>query len=88
MLVQIFSVYDSKVEAYLQPFFMPTKGAAMRAIADTLTIVDHQFAKHPEDYTLFHLGSFDDAKAFFEMRSTPLSLAVLHELINPEGSLL
>jgi len=85
MLQQIFTIYDSKIEAYLQPFFMPTKGAAIRAVTDTLASPDHIFAKHPEDYTLFHLGSYEDGKSTFEIRGTPQSLAVLSELVNPEG---
>jgi len=83
----MFSIYDSKIEAYLQPFFMPTKGAAIRAITDTLDDREHMFAKHPEDYTLFHLGTFEDGTAVFDIQSTPLALAGLHELVNPERSI-
>lgn len=60
---EIFTVYDIKTEAYLPPFYMPTKGAAIRAIMDTLDDPNHQFSKHPEDFTLFHIGTFDDVDA-------------------------
>jgi hypothetical protein len=56
----IYSVYDSKAEAYLPPFFLPTKAAALRAFGDAALDPKHQFAAHPEDYTLFELGTYDE----------------------------
>jgi hypothetical protein len=85
MLQQIFSIYDSKIEAYMQPFFMPTTGAAIRMITDALDDPAHTFTRHPEDYTLFHLGSYEDGRSVFEIRGTPQSLAVLSELMQPKG---
>lgn len=66
MLLQVFSIYDSKVEAYLQPFFAPTKGAAIRYFSDAIADPQHQFFKHCEDFTLFHLGSYDDSGGLFD----------------------
>ncbi len=84
MIQQIFSIYDSKIAAYLQPFFSPTKPAAIRAITDVLSDKSHQFSKHPEDYILFHLGSFNDSNAQFEILEVAYSLAGCHELIQQE----
>lgn len=56
MIQKIFAVYDSKVEAFMQPFFMPAKGAAIRAFTDLVNSKDHSFSKYAEDYTLFELG--------------------------------
>jgi len=71
MLIQIFTVYDSKAEAYLQPFYMATKGQAVRAFTDMANDPNHSFYKHPEDYTLFHLGQYEDARASFHLQKTP-----------------
>jgi hypothetical protein len=81
MIVKIFTVYDSKIESYLQPFFMMSKGAAVRALTDSVSDATHQFAKYPEDFTLFELGSFDDADATFTMHPTPISLGVAVEFM-------
>ena len=62
MILQVFTVYDSKVEAYFSPFFCKTRGEAIRSFTDAISDPQHQFAKHLEDYTLFHIGSYDDAK--------------------------
>jgi hypothetical protein len=62
MKLKIFSVYDCKVEAYLQPFFMRSKGEALRAFMSAVDDKQTQFNKNPEDFTLFELGEFDDEK--------------------------
>jgi len=63
MVKKIFSIYDEKSEAYLQPFFLDTDGQAVRAIVDCLNDSNHNFARHSADYTLFALGEFDDQDA-------------------------
>lgn len=61
MMQQIFTVYDDKAKAYLPPFFMPEQTAAKRVFGDCVNSKDHQFARHPADYTLFCLGYYDDS---------------------------
>lgn len=56
----MFSIYDSKAKAYLPPFIMHQAGMAIRVFADCLNDPGHQFAKNAGDYTLFHIGSYDD----------------------------
>ncbi len=73
MKQQIFTIYDSKAKAYLTPFFMHNNDMAMRVFADCTNDPGHQFGKHPEDYTLFNIGSWSDDKAKF-LTSNPLSL--------------
>ncbi len=83
MITSMFSVYDSKTAAYLPPFYMATKPAAIRAISDAMADENHAFAKHPEDYSLFFLGTYDDTHAKFALEETPQALCVLVELISP-----
>ena len=63
MIHTVFSIYDTKAKAYLPPFILPRKEMAQRTFADCVNAPDHQFHLHPEDYTLFDLGSFDDETA-------------------------
>lgn len=60
MTLNIYTIRDSKVLAYATPFFMPTNGAALRAFSDHVNDPSTPVNKHPEDYELWHLGSFDD----------------------------
>lgn len=58
----MFSVFDQKAQAYLPPFFMHAEGMAIRSFGDCIEDPEHQFGKHPEDYTLYEIGEFDDSK--------------------------
>ncbi|AXL15275.1 nonstructural protein [Microviridae sp.] len=65
----IFSIYDSKAEAYLPPFFLHQMAMARRAFHDAVNNPESQINKHPADYTLFQIGTFDDDDGIIE--STP-----------------
>ena len=72
MVKKMFAIYDEKSEAYLQPFFLDTNGQAIRAIVDCLSDPNHNFARHTSDYTLFHIGEFDDQDANIAVNKTSL----------------
>ncbi len=63
----IYTVHDVKAETFMPPFFVPSKGLAIRAFEDCVNSKDHHFGKHPADYTLFHLGSFDTDTGEFDL---------------------
>lgn len=62
MRQQVFTVYDSAAMAYLEPFFAPTIEFAIRSFREIVNKEGHQFNRFPEDYTLFHIGEFDEMK--------------------------
>lgn len=66
MKQEIFSVYDSAAQAFLQPFFSPSLGSALRSLTDAVNDPKHEFSKHAGDYTLFKLGSFSDDTGLFD----------------------
>lgn len=61
MILNAFTVYDSKAEAYLQPFFTTTPALAMRSFQQAANTEGHDFNKFAADYTLFHVGYYDDS---------------------------
>lgn len=75
MKLKIFCVYDDKAKAYLPPFFLPEMGMATRAFGDCVNDPKHNFGMHPEDYTLFCAGEFDDRSGTFSVESTLLCVA-------------
>ena len=87
MIQKVFTIYDSKLEAYMQPFFMQSKGQAIRAFTDSVNDSQSQFNKHPEDFTLFQIGEYDDATARIQNLSTPQSLGVALEYLKEKKSL-
>lgn len=85
MIYKIFTVYDSKVEAYLQPFFMRSKGEAIRAFSELVNDPQHNFSKYPSDFTLFELAEFTDETAGLFPLKTPVSLGVGIEFVKSTG---
>jgi len=83
---KVYTIYDIKVEAYLQPFFLPSKGAAIRAMQDCVSDNAHAFSRHAEDYQLFELGEWDDNTATFVFHTSPEPIIKLHELVKGEVS--
>lgn len=89
MKMIIVSVYDSKVSAYMKPFFVPAVGAGIRAFSDEVNRGgDSELSKHPEDYALYRLGEFDDqVGAFQELPHRPellvTAVTVLQVAVDP-----
>ena len=72
---KMFSVYDLKAQAFLQPFFSVHAGSAIRAFEDAVGDSASPIGKHPSDYQLFELGYFDDHSG--ELRGiSPMKLLV------------
>lgn len=70
----MFSIYDIKAEAYLKPFYMQSKGQAIRAFTESLQDPESGMGKWPADFTLFELGEFDDACGRFSPLEANLSV--------------
>lgn len=84
MINKVFSVYDSKAEAFMAPFCMSTKGQATRAFTDLASDSKSNVAKHPMDFALFMLGEFDDATGQFKNLLAPESLGLATEYNTPD----
>lgn len=80
MLLKVFSIYDSKAEAFLQPFFSKTKGDAIRSLTDLVNDDKHNFCKYSEDFTLFECGTWDDGSSIFNLHTAPTSVISFLEL--------
>lgn len=73
MNLQICAVYDSAAEVFGRPFFVPSTGVAIRSFRDEINNPDSAMCKHPDDYTLYNLGRFDDSMGGFDVH-TPEAL--------------
>lgn len=60
MILNVYAIRDSKIHAFSQPYYSHTHGSALRAFSDHVNDANTQPNKHPEDYTLWHLGTFND----------------------------
>ena len=60
MKLNAYTIYDVASGIYMRPFFSPADGQAIRGFKDIATDADHEVGKHPEDYTLYRIGTYND----------------------------
>lgn len=64
------AVFDTAVETFGQPFFVPHRGAALRSFGDEINRKGDQnntLGTHPTDFILWEIASFDDETGKFEL---------------------
>lgn len=84
MNLLMYSVYDKAVKAFLQPFFVRSKGEAIRSFADAVNKKDHQFGLHVMDFVLFEIGEYDDTTAGISVPASPVKVIEAHEVQSKE----
>lgn len=67
------AVYDSKAAVFTAPVFVLSEAQAARSFGDSVNSGKSDYSAHPEDYTLFAVGSFDDSTGEI-VAATPKSL--------------
>lgn len=87
MVLKIFSVYDSKVEAYTIPQFFDSTGRALRALMNELDQPQSAMAKYPADFTLFEIGEYDDKKCEIKMYEAKINLGCALEFSTRKAAL-
>lgn len=65
----IVSVRDRAVDGYMNPFVVPSEGAAVRSFSDEVNRAESPMNAHPDDYDLYRLGHFDDSTGAFAVES-------------------
>lgn len=78
MITNCFSIYDSKARVFSTPFFAITKEVALRMFMEGANDPSTQLNRHSEDFTLFHVGTFDDDRGILvalEISNINLGLA-------------
>lgn len=55
-----YTIFDSKSKTYTLPWFAMNDEVAIRAFKDKVNKEGHEFNLHPEDYSLFGIGSYED----------------------------
>ena len=71
MIINVYAIHDSKAHSYLQPFFMHNDDLAIRSFTDASMNTESQFNQHPLDYTLFHIGTYDDETSIITAVAPP-----------------
>lgn len=66
MRLNVYTIFDTASGAYMRPFFMQSDGQAIRSFKDISLDADHAVGQHPEDYSLWRIGTFNDNNAKLE----------------------
>lgn len=82
----VLAVFDSAVSAFNRPFFTPARGAGIRAFMDECVRrdKDNPMFNHPQDFSLFQLGTWDEESAQFEQNSVPERIALASDFCTSE----
>lgn len=87
MNFKMFAIFDEKAKAFLPPFVLPETGQAVRAFADCVNDPNHQFGKHPHDYTLFHVAVWASENGYPTLLAQGIELVMNGvQLVRPEKS--
>lgn len=77
-----FSIFDDKAQIFNVPFFFVHKGQASRAFSDLIGDRQSTIAHHPEDYSLYRVGEFDDVSGLMLGFVTPEFIARAIEYVD------
>ncbi len=61
MKLNIYSIFDTASRLYSRPFYSQADAEAVRSFQDIGMDATHPVGQHPEDYSLFRIGLFDDS---------------------------
>lgn len=79
----IVSVRDRAANAFGRPFFVATRGQAIRSFSDEVNTKreGNALQAHPEDFDLYELGVFDEDTGQFENNHVPTQIAVGKDVV-------
>lgn len=83
MKIIIVAVRDQKADAFGNPWYAQTVPMALRHFSDAVNNPDptNQWRNHPEDFALYHLGTFDQQTAQFDPIFPPTQLVVASDIV-------
>ncbi len=74
MQKKIYTIHDSKAEAFMNPFFLNSKGEAIRTFTEAVNDPQSTISKYPDDFTLFEIGIYDTDDGLIETYEAKKSL--------------
>lgn len=78
----VFSIYDSKADAFLTPMFFRNRGVALRSFMSAVQDEGSDFHRYASDYTLFEIGTWDDDKGVFCLFEAKVNLGLAVQFLD------
>jgi len=63
MIINMYSIYDTKGLNYSPPFLAATDGLAVRMLQEAVSDPQTMVSRHPADFKLYLIGRFNDQNA-------------------------
>lgn len=79
MKLHAIAVRDTATESFSRPFFVNHPAQAVRSFSDEVNNKESELGKHPGDYELWELASWDDVSGAFT--DNPERLARASDLV-------
>lgn len=87
MNMRIYAVYDVKALAYAPPFFQATDGVAVRMLHELVNDSTSMVSRHPGDFKLYCIGTFDDQRGMLVGISPPEHIVDASSLVRYQEKL-
>lgn len=68
---KIYTIRDSKGEYFSQPFHQLSPGQAERTFKDMILEPKNPVNSHPEDFSLYYLGEYDELTGKMKLLDSP-----------------
>lgn len=89
MLLQVFSIFDGRTAVYARPFYAFNAPAAQRDVQSSMRDERSLLFQYADDYSLVHVGAFNDGTGELEALIPPrvvCSLSSLKERVSDAKS--
>jgi len=83
--LQAYSVRDSKAEIFNVPFYGNTHGEAERSFMQVTNDPASNISKFPEDYDLYHIGTYDQTTGILQPLATPQHMLKALAVVRPKS---
>lgn len=80
MIINVYSVYDKAVKAFAPPFYARSAGEAIRSFQQLCTDPQSNVSRHPTDFVMFGLGTYDDSTGLFSTQE-PMRMIGASEIL-------
>lgn len=80
-MTRLFTVKDQVSNTYIKPFALPTKRDAIDGFRRVVNEEESPYNKHPQDYFLYELGSFDERTGKIEILPESIMIAPAVDLL-------
>lgn len=84
MILNVYCFYDTKATMFNTPFFLHTHGEAIRTAIDIGEDLQTRIGRHPEDYIVYCIGTFDTHTAVLSA-CQPESLGPVASMMRPKA---